>query len=158
MSWHAYEHTYEEPHMKNMNVCFYEGAANWVYLGQIGRSEWAMIKSSPVGYIGPPHVFLTDSNPHDQTPNHPCQGRSTASTLFVQALLGRGPNNEVRMPSPGTLKENQSRKHNSGRSYPRYVHGKPCTSAYKYPPHFESSHDRNGTRNPQPGDAQGKSV
>ena len=126
------------------------------HLGWIDRSEWAVIGITPrrIHQSSPCSPDRVVSPRPTQT--HLCQGRYTASTLIVQALSGRGPNNEVQMPSPRTHYETRSRKHTPAYPNPTNDHDKHDTFTYEYPPHVERSHISNGTRNPQPHNAQGK--
>ena len=52
--------------MDHVMCTFYAGAANWESLGGNWPLRLGDAKSSPVGCIGPSHVLLTESNPHDQ--------------------------------------------------------------------------------------------
>ena len=52
--------------MDHVMCTFHAGAANWVSLGDNWPLRLGDDKSSPVGCIGPPHVLLTESNPHGQ--------------------------------------------------------------------------------------------
>ena len=121
-------------------MSFYAGAANWVSLGKnwplrLG-SDW---NHSPQDTSVLPMISRPSRIP-TANPDSPMPRTIHRKHRSVHALSGRGPNNEVQMPSLRLSTSPSQKAHTPAYLHPTNDHDRHGTFTYEYPSHVERSH------------------